>query len=97
MGENKLWDFALTSQQCEGTLKVFVNRYWDRLSILPISHGSLAFVGLNMFDLHSLSHPPTLLLLLLHLHLGQLCWCQGGGHPWHLWDHKFMRNGKEGF
>jgi hypothetical protein len=22
---------------------------------------------------------------------------QGGGHPWHLWDHKFMGNGKEVF
>jgi hypothetical protein len=44
---------------------------------LTYSHGFLAFVGLNKFDLHNLSHPSTLPLLLLHLHLGQLCWCRG--------------------
>jgi hypothetical protein len=65
--------------------------------ILLISHGSLTFVGLSKSDLHSLSHSPTFLLLLLHPHLGQLCWCKRGGHPWHLWDHGFMGNGKEGF
>jgi hypothetical protein len=62
----------------DGFFKVFVNKYWDMLWILLVPHGSLAFVGLNKSDLHSLSRPPTLLLLLLHLHLGQLCWCKGG-------------------
>ncbi len=77
---------------------MFVNKYWDRLWILHISHGYLAFVGLSRSNWHNLSHPPTLPLHLLHLHLGQLCWCKGGGgYPWHLWDHKFMGNGKEVF
>jgi hypothetical protein len=57
---------------------VLIDGYWDSLWILLISHGSLAFVGLNRSNLHSLSCPPTLPLLLLHLHLGQLCWCRGG-------------------
>ncbi len=39
----------------------------------------------------------TLTLLLLHLHLDQLCWWKGGDHPWHLWDYGFIGNGKEIF
>jgi hypothetical protein len=77
MNENKLWDFTLTSQQCKGFLKVYINRYWDRLSILFVSHGSLTFFWLKKFDLHNIFLPPTLPLFLLHLHLGQLCWCKG--------------------
>jgi hypothetical protein len=78
MNENKLWDFAQVPLPCEDFLKVFIDRYWDKLSILHVSYGSLAFVRLSKPDLHSLSHPPTLPLLLLHLHLGQLCWCKKG-------------------
>jgi hypothetical protein len=58
-------------------MKMLVDEYWDKLSFLPVPHGSLTFVGLNEFDLRGLSRPPTLPLLLLHLHLGQLCWCKG--------------------
>jgi hypothetical protein len=36
---------------------------------------------LSRSDLHSLSHPPTLLLLFLHLHPSRLCWCKGGDIP----------------
>ncbi len=54
---------------------------WGTLWILFVSHGSLTFVGLSRSDLHSLSHPPTLLLLFLHLHPSRLCWCKGGDIP----------------
>jgi len=57
---------------------VFIDKYWDRLWILLVSHGFLAFVGLSRSDLHSPSYTPTLPLFLFHLHLGQLCWCEGG-------------------
>jgi hypothetical protein len=98
MNENEIWDFTHAPQSCKGFMKVLINWYWDKLWILLVSHGPLAFVGLNKTNLHNLSHPPTLPLLLLHLHLGQLCWCEGGGgHPWHFCDHGFMGNGKEVF
>jgi hypothetical protein len=76
---------------------VLVGKYCVRLWILLVSHGSLAFFGLSRFDLHSVSHPPTLLLFFLHLHLGLVMLVQGGGHPFHLWDHIFVGNRKEVF
>jgi hypothetical protein len=97
MSESKLRDFTYAPQLCKGFPKVLIDGYSFMSWILPISHGSLTFVGLSKSNLHSLSHSPTFPLLLLHLHLGQLCWCKRGGHPWHLWDHGFMGNGKEVF
>jgi hypothetical protein len=47
MSKSELWDFTLASQQCKGFFKVFVDKYWDRLWILLVSHGFLAFVGLS--------------------------------------------------
>jgi hypothetical protein len=70
MSESELWDFTQAPQQCKGFSKVLVDKYWDKLWILLVSHGSLAFIGLNRSNLHGLSCPPTLPLLLLHLHLG---------------------------
>jgi hypothetical protein len=81
MNESKLWDFTHAPQLCEGFPKVFgkVGIFTDiGTSYVLTSYGSLAFVGLSKFDLHNLSCPPTLPLLLLHLHLGQLCWCKWG-------------------
>ncbi len=78
INDNTLWDFAQAPQSCQGFLKVLLNGYWGKVWILHVSHGSLTFVRLNRFDFHSLSPPPTLPLLWLHLHLGQLCWCTGG-------------------
>jgi hypothetical protein len=78
MNENESWDFAHAPQPCEEFPKVSIDEYYDRLWILHVSHGSLPFVGLNRFNLHNLPRPPTLPLLLLHLHLGQLCLCKGG-------------------
>jgi len=59
--------------------KVLVDEYRDKLWILPISHGSLAFVGLSKSNLHNFSCPPPLPLFLLEKYMGILCWCKGGG------------------
>jgi len=42
--------------------------------------------------------PRTALPTLLSFHYyGSTMLAQRGGHPWHLWDHEFMGNGKEVF
>ncbi len=79
MKENEPCVFALTPHPCLLFPNKPINGFWDSLWTLTVSHGFLVWhwQKKNILLNHThLFHPK---LHMLHLQLGQLCWCKGLG------------------
>jgi len=75
---------------------VFIDEYWDKLWILLVSHGFLAFVGLSRSDLQSFLHTDPSSIFISPTSRSTML-VQKGDHPWHLWDHISMGKREVGF
>jgi hypothetical protein len=79
---------------------------WRSIATLPSPSQSFVSISFNLkmfksFWAYSICtvfhvHPPFLYFCCTHIWVNYVG-AKGRGHPWHLWDHRFMGNGKEVF